>query len=47
MGHSMTVLLEIVYVEALGKVGVRRKRLNGDAFLYKRVCESVLLMADI
>ncbi|GMS95038.1 hypothetical protein PENTCL1PPCAC_17213 [Pristionchus entomophagus] len=47
MGHQMTVRLEIVYVEALGKVGVRRKRLNGDAFLYKRVCESVLLMADI
>ncbi|GMT22040.1 hypothetical protein PFISCL1PPCAC_13337, partial [Pristionchus fissidentatus] len=47
MGHSMTVQLEIVHVEALGKIGVRRKRLNGDAFMYKRVCESILLMADI
>lgn len=46
-GSWMTVELEVVILESYGKVGIRRKRLNGDAFLYKKVCEKILLMANI
>ncbi|CAJ0572058.1 unnamed protein product, partial [Mesorhabditis spiculigera] len=45
--QKMTVELEVVIVESLGYVGIKRKRLNGDAFLYKRVCEQVLQMAGL
>lgn len=46
----MTVELEVVWIEMGNKerlVGVKRKRLNGDAFLYKKVCEQVLQLAGL
>lgn len=43
----MNVELEVVMVENLGLIGIRRKRLAGDAFLYKKVCEQILLMAGL
>ncbi|VDN02999.1 unnamed protein product [Thelazia callipaeda] len=46
----MTVELEVVLIEMGNKeelVGVKRKRLNGDAFLYKKVCEQVLRLAGL
>ncbi|KAE9413738.1 hypothetical protein Angca_003659, partial [Angiostrongylus cantonensis] len=46
-GHALTVELEVVVVENIGKIGIRRKRLNGDAFLYKKVCEQILKMAGL
>ncbi|VDP39800.1 unnamed protein product [Heligmosomoides polygyrus] len=46
-GHSLTVELEVVIVENMGKIGIRRKRLCGDAFLYKKVCEQILRMAGL
>ena len=44
---QMNVELEVVMVENLGLIGIRRKRLAGDAFLYKKVCEQILLMAGL
>ncbi|XP_003379855.1 putative maternal embryonic leucine zipper kinase [Trichinella spiralis] len=38
----LTVVFEIVYISHLNMVGVKRKRLNGDAWMYKRVCEDVM-----
>ncbi|KHJ90493.1 hypothetical protein OESDEN_09664, partial [Oesophagostomum dentatum] len=46
-GHALTVELEVVVVENIGKIGIRRKRLCGDAFLYKKVCEQILRMAGL
>ncbi|CAP22994.2 Protein CBR-PIG-1 [Caenorhabditis briggsae] len=43
----MTVELEIVRLQMFDKVGIRRKRLKGDAFMYKKVCEHILSMAKI
>lgn len=34
--------LEVVHVPQPGLLGIRRKRLTGDAWLYKHVCEEVL-----
>ncbi|KAL3982019.1 Protein kinase domain family protein [Acanthocheilonema viteae] len=48
--RMMTVELEVVWIEMGNKerlVGVKRKRLNGDAFLYKKVCEQVLKLAGL
>ncbi|EFO27749.1 CAMK/CAMKL/MELK protein kinase [Loa loa] len=48
--RMMTVELEVVWIEMGNKeklVGVKRKRLNGDAFLYKKVCEQVLQLAGL
>uniref|UniRef100_A0A8R1TUI5 non-specific serine/threonine protein kinase n=1 Tax=Onchocerca volvulus TaxID=6282 RepID=A0A8R1TUI5_ONCVO len=48
--RMMTVELEVVWTEMGNKeklVGVKRKRLNGDAFLYKKVCEQVLQLAGL
>lgn len=42
-----TVELEVVLIENLDYVGVKRRRLNGDAFLYKKVCEEVLRLAGL
>ena len=42
---NLTLELEVVHVEHLNVVGVRRKRLNGDSFMYKRVCEEILNLA--
>ncbi len=44
---NLTLELEVVIVETLGTVGVRRKRLNGDSFMYKRVCEDILKLASL
>ncbi|KAF1758231.1 hypothetical protein GCK72_014689 [Caenorhabditis remanei] len=43
----MTVELEIVRLQMFDKIGIRRKRLKGDAFMYKKVCEHILNMAKI
>ncbi|EGT51474.1 hypothetical protein CAEBREN_07911 [Caenorhabditis brenneri] len=43
----MTVELEIVRLHMFDKVGIRRKRLKGDGFMYKKVCEMILSMAKI
>ncbi|XP_064457770.1 maternal embryonic leucine zipper kinase-like [Ornithodoros turicata] len=42
-GHvRLTFDLEVVHVPHPGLLGIRRKRLTGDAWQYKRVCEEVL-----
>uniref|UniRef100_A0A0N5ALL1 non-specific serine/threonine protein kinase n=1 Tax=Syphacia muris TaxID=451379 RepID=A0A0N5ALL1_9BILA len=49
-GRSMTVELEIVLIEMGNQdrlVGVKRKRLSGDSFLYKKVCEQILRLAGL
>nr|CDJ94884.1 CRE-PIG-1 protein [Haemonchus contortus] len=46
-GHALTVELEVVVVQNMGKIGIRRKRLCGDAFLYKKVWEQILRMAAL
>ncbi|CAB3409490.1 unnamed protein product [Caenorhabditis bovis] len=38
----MTVELEVVKLQICDTIGIRRKRLKGDAFLYKNVCERIL-----
>lgn len=46
----MTVELEIVLIEMGNQerlVGVKRKRLSGDAFMYKKVCEQILRLAGL
>uniref|UniRef100_A0A5S6R2S6 non-specific serine/threonine protein kinase n=1 Tax=Trichuris muris TaxID=70415 RepID=A0A5S6R2S6_TRIMR len=43
----LTVEFEVVRIDTLDMVGVRRKRLNGDAWLYKRICEDVLNLANL
>ncbi|TMS39821.1 hypothetical protein L596_006292 [Steinernema carpocapsae] len=47
MGRSMTVELQVVFIETLKQVGVQRRRINGDAFLYKKVCEQVLRLSGL
>ncbi|KAK4020678.1 hypothetical protein OUZ56_002633 [Daphnia magna] len=39
--------LEVCLIPRVDVVGIRRKRLKGDAWCYKRVCEEVLRMASI
>ena len=39
--------LEVCMIPSVNVVGIRRKRLKGDAWCYKRVCEQVLRMASI
>jgi len=39
--------LEVVRIPNLNIVGIRRKRLKGDAWCYKKVCEEVLRMAAV
>ncbi|VDD91241.1 unnamed protein product [Enterobius vermicularis] len=49
-GRFMTVELEIVLIEMGNQerlVGVKRKRLSGDAFMYKKVCEQILRLAGL
>uniref|UniRef100_A0A7E4VY02 non-specific serine/threonine protein kinase n=1 Tax=Panagrellus redivivus TaxID=6233 RepID=A0A7E4VY02_PANRE len=47
-GKSDTVIeLEVVWLETLNLVGVRRRRLTGDALTYKKVCEQVLALAGL
>ncbi len=39
--------LEVCRIPNLNVVGIRRKRLKGDAWCYKKVCEEVLRMAAV
>ncbi len=39
--------LEVCRIPHLNVVGIRRKRLKGDAWCYKKVCEEVLRMAAV
>ena len=45
--NKTSVEFEVVWVEHFAKVGVKRKRLQGDGLLYKSVCEAVLKMSGI
>ncbi|MFH4975438.1 hypothetical protein AB6A40_002147 [Gnathostoma spinigerum] len=48
--RTMTFELEVVLIEIGNEqklVGVKRKRLNGDSFMYKKVCEQVLRLAGL
>jgi len=46
-GGLITVELEVVLIDNLDYVGVRRRRVNGDAMTYKKVCEQVLCLAGV
>jgi len=39
--------LEVCRIPNLNVVGIRRKRLKGDAWCYKKVCEEVLRLAAV
>lgn len=39
--------LEVCRIPNLNVVGIRRKRLKGDAWCYKKVCEEVLRLAEV
>lgn len=39
--------LEVCLIPRVDMVGIRRKRLKGDAWCYKRVCEEVLRMTSV
>uniref|UniRef100_A0A0K0F2L8 non-specific serine/threonine protein kinase n=1 Tax=Strongyloides venezuelensis TaxID=75913 RepID=A0A0K0F2L8_STRVS len=43
----MSVELEVVLIENMPYVGVKRKRLTGDSFLYKKLCEQILNLAGL
>ncbi|CDW54511.1 maternal embryonic leucine zipper kinase [Trichuris trichiura] len=43
----LTVEFEVVRIDSIDMVGVRRKRLNGDSWSYKRICEDVLNLANL
>uniref|UniRef100_A0A0N4ZCJ0 non-specific serine/threonine protein kinase n=1 Tax=Parastrongyloides trichosuri TaxID=131310 RepID=A0A0N4ZCJ0_PARTI len=43
----MSVELEVVLIENMPYVGVKRKRLTGDCFLYKKLCEQILSLAGL
>lgn len=47
MGHSVKFELEVVMIEYLNVVGIRRKRVSGDAWNYKRLIEQVLSMTGV
>uniref|UniRef100_A0A914YC53 non-specific serine/threonine protein kinase n=1 Tax=Panagrolaimus superbus TaxID=310955 RepID=A0A914YC53_9BILA len=47
-GRVETIVeLEIVWIDTLKMVGVRRRRLTGDAIIYKKICEQVLALAGL
>ncbi|KAK7070425.1 hypothetical protein SK128_005320, partial [Halocaridina rubra] len=45
-GARLSFELEVCRVPRLDVIGIRRKRLKGDAWIYKRVCEEVLRLAQ-
>ncbi|KAG7158333.1 Maternal embryonic leucine zipper kinase-like [Homarus americanus] len=45
-GAKLSFELEVCRVPRLDVVGIRRKRLKGDAWIYKRVCEEILRLAQ-
>jgi maternal embryonic leucine zipper kinase len=42
---NLSFELEVCRIPNLNVIGVRRKRLKGDAWCYKKVCEEVLRLA--
>jgi len=42
---KMSFELEVCMIGSMNVVGIRRKRLEGDAWCYKRICEQVLRLA--
>ncbi|KAI1732853.1 protein kinase domain-containing protein [Ditylenchus destructor] len=46
-GGQTTVELEVVLIDGMEYVGVKRTRLNGDAFIYKKLCEEILSLAGL
>ncbi|KAI1726379.1 protein kinase domain-containing protein [Ditylenchus destructor] len=46
-GGQTTVELEVVLIDGMEYVGVKRTRLNGDAFIYKKLCEEILRLAGL
>lgn len=47
MGNSVKFELEVVLIEYLNVIGIRRKRLSGNAWEYKNVIEQVLSMTGV
>ncbi|XP_050724800.1 maternal embryonic leucine zipper kinase-like [Eriocheir sinensis] len=45
-GAKLSFELEVCRVAHLDVVGIRRKRLKGDAWIYKRVCEEILRLTQ-
>ncbi|KAK3884528.1 hypothetical protein Pcinc_011201 [Petrolisthes cinctipes] len=45
-GAKLSFELEVCRVPHLDVVGIRRKRLKGDAWIYKRVCEEILRLTQ-
>ena len=45
-GSRLSFELEVCRVARLNLIGIRRKRLKGDAWKYKKVCEEVLRLAQ-
>lgn len=45
-GAKLRFELEVCRIPRLDVIGIRRKRLKGDAWIYKRVCEEVLRLAQ-
>ena len=45
-GAKLSFELEVCRIRRLDVVGIRRKRLKGDAWIYKRVCEEILRLAQ-
>lgn len=43
---KLTFELEVCRLARLDYIGIRRKRLNGDAWHYKKICEEVLAMSS-
>ncbi|CAL8099703.1 unnamed protein product [Orchesella dallaii] len=47
MGNAVKFELEVVMIEYLNVIGIRRKRVSGDAWHYKRIIEQVLSMTGV
>ena len=39
--------LEVVCIDSLNRIGIRRKRQQGDAWVYKRIIEQVLTLSGV
>ncbi|QQP38113.1 Non-specific serine/threonine protein kinase, partial [Caligus rogercresseyi] len=46
-GNKLSFELEVCRIPNLNVIGIRRKRLKGDAWCYKKVCEEVLRLAAV
>jgi len=47
VGDSVKFELEVVSIDAINMVGIRRKRLSGDAWSYKKIIEQVLSLTGV